>query len=189
MARSKSLIHDWPAIRASYVEGWQDAEGRHFPTYREVARKHGINVSYLRARAGPENWTNERAHFQATTDQARQKKLTAIVAAAGADFDSRCLRTAKTQLRINRAIMAQVIVEARKPGADERMATCCQSPQRTVHDGAIGASLVRVQHVGRVAIGASGDDGLEDWIPSVPRSLSFTRVDREANEIIDSDAA
>jgi hypothetical protein len=180
MSRRNTSKINWAAIQADYVEGWQDDKGRHLPSYRELANKYAVHVCSIRDRGAKDNWVNERARFQEITEQERQKKLSAAVASASVAFDSRCLRTCKTQLRILRGLMANVVIEGRKPGAD--------MDRLTLWAHRISSSLVRVQHVGRVAIGASGDDGIEDWIPESPRAISFARVPRAANAI-DPDAA
>ena len=173
--------HDWTKLKAAYVEGIEDATGRHYPTYADIADKFGIGVGYLKVQASKDNWTTAREHFQAEIERARQKNYGATIAAAGAEFDTRCLRTAKAQLRINRGLMGKLIHEARKPDADMDKLTLWM--QR------LSTSLARIYRVGAMAIGSSGDDGLEDWVPESPEALSFVRVPRAANAVIDADAA
>jgi hypothetical protein len=187
MKKPKRKAHNWPAIKADYVEGWQNgSQARHMPALPELAKKHGVHLAQVKKKAAAEGWFDQRNRLAAEMERSRQSQLVVYIAKAGAKFDSACLRTAKTHLRIGRGLMARVIADMRGPKPD--------MDALTLQFSRISTGLEKVQRMGRVAIAANGDDGALDlWstAPDTPEALTLEREQApipEEDEEIEADA-
>lgn len=88
--------HDWPTIKAEYVEGTEDDDGnRIYPSGQVVAKKHEVNYGTLRNRIAKEGWVQERDLFMTKVEEARIEKKINVLAGKSAAFDSKGLKVAE----------------------------------------------------------------------------------------------
>ena len=166
--------HNWPAMKADYVEGWQNGgEARHLPSLSELAAKYQIDERMLAGRCSKEGWLDARKALQADIDSARRTALVSKIGTASAVFDAACLRTAKTAIRVGRGMLARAVAEMRRIDGEETAAVTfkerafyanLREVNSRVYARLVG-SLEKAQNIGRIAIAASGDDGSEDFYP------------------------
>ena len=122
MVRSKIMVspdgykHDWSAARAMFIEGIEDPQNpdvvRH-PTLKEVGEALGIPYQQVRAKAGKERWTDERATAQLALIQKRRKKRVSKLAEESVNFDDQSLAIAKLGQGLVAARMGEIAEELR----------------------------------------------------------------------------
>jgi len=136
--------HDWGRIRQEYVEGI-DVDGRIArPSLRQLAARHGVVGSKVRARAAREGWRAERGMF---LDRVKEKRAAARVDALaldGAAFDRRAFEIAE-----GLAALAQRALR-RMSGAE-----ACPDMIQLVR---LGQAARHAQALAKVALGESDPD-------------------------------
>jgi hypothetical protein len=142
--------HDWEAARRDYVQGYEREDGsRHSePTYAEIAKRTGISGSMMRKKGADENWAQQRNMFQSRMEHATQGRRIDVLADRIVQFDSDCASTATELLGMIRKKMEQAVI------VDEEGVR-----QVTTADlQTIASALVKVQAVGRLAMGESTEN-------------------------------
>ncbi len=140
---------DWGEIKRQYVEGVESKGERKFPTYAELAKKHGFAAKTIRTRAAREGWTTAKDNLAAKVAQERDEKRIQLLATAGAEFDSRCLDQANRVLAALADKFAKMVKRAGKGEVDALEAKRVADAMRVA------------QLVGKVALGEqAGDESL-----------------------------
>ena len=136
------IKHDWPAIKAEYVEGIVDADGnRSFPFMEDLAKKYGVAGPSVRRKSAKDGWLHERYAFVTKVEQARKEKKSDKLATKGAEFDIKCLKVAEVGVS-HVARHFQLAAEAKKPVPAGELAQLTQA-------------LKNAQQIGRLALGDS----------------------------------
>lgn len=91
--------HNWPVIKAEYIEGIEENGARKYPSYSELAEKHGIRADSIRRRAAHDRWLDERHIFASKLQQVRQTKKVEVLASKAAEFDAKALRAQEVVIR------------------------------------------------------------------------------------------
>lgn len=96
------MAYDWYLIKTEYVEGYQKDGEIYFPTFADLAKRHGCAAGYLRNKAAPknENWEQEKNIYLAKIEQKRQEKKAIHTAGESASFASDALNTAKKAIKV-----------------------------------------------------------------------------------------
>jgi len=104
--RQKQL--DWPAIKADYIEGVTQGQGRRLPTYEDLATKYDCSGVTLRKRGAEERWMDERATFQRRMEEDRRQQRSHELATLAADLDVNALRIARSGLSVTAARISEL---------------------------------------------------------------------------------
>lgn len=95
---------DWPFVRAAFVEGWEDDQGRHvWPTLAQVSARFNVDRTNLGRRAASEGWEDERVTYQRRVEELRQEERAHELARIAADLDIEAVRVARDGMAITRA--------------------------------------------------------------------------------------
>lgn len=97
--------HDWPVIKSEYIQGIADSTSVIYPTYEELAKRHGLSAGYLRAKAGRENWSEQKALFIAKMEQKKIENRSDKLASQQSEFDFEIFKTTKNLLAYAKARM------------------------------------------------------------------------------------
>jgi len=136
------IRHDWPAIKAEYVEGGIDEKGnRAWPSMEDVAQKYGVRGPSVRREAAKGGWLQQRASFVTKVEQARKEQKSDELAGKAAEFDIKCLKVAEAGLS-HVARHYQLAAEAKKPLPAGELAQ-------------LSAAQKNYQQIGRLALGDS----------------------------------
>lgn len=140
---------NWDLVKAEYVEGIQDKEGKiTFPTLEDLAKKHKCSFSYIQKVAAAGEWTEARQIYRRKLEDARQAKKTEILASAAAQFDADVLKVVKMELVQVQAHLVQAMRELQR---DKNSTMDPETLERMTR------ALYRIQKVGRLALGESTD--------------------------------
>jgi hypothetical protein len=168
--------HDWPRIKKDYVEGIPNDGGHDWPSLDDLAVKYGAGRSALRMQASKDGWTDLRRQYQTKVDQTRRTKRAEKLGSRQAEFDSRVMRVADTQL----AMIVRKMNEMNAPGGDGAMPSV--DPSVMIK---LARALRDIQAVGRIALGipsvggpmgAAGSGGgvmRFEWVTDDPTDVDF----------------
>lgn len=160
MAHSET---NWQAAKQSYVEGHKppgDAP-QVWPTLEQVGAQFGISPNTMRKVAGREAWTDERQLYRQKLAQARQEKRTDVLAAMGAQFDSRALKAAE-------AIIQQVVY---------KLAASAQAklPLPSVELSRLSTTLANAIKTGHLAMGDTTE--IQKLVGTVTHEFDLSSLD------------
>lgn len=141
---------NYVAIKAEYVEG-QVVDGRiAYPTFAEIAKKHGLDPGTLRRRAAKEKWTAARRKFAAKVTHVTQERKAILIGSQAARLDARAaLIAGKVLEKIDREVEALKATgkgNKRVPLDVDRLKTLVSAAKEA-------------QAVGRLALGQPLDPG------------------------------
>lgn len=108
--------HDWSQARITFIEGVPDAKNPDkvtYPNLREIAEMHKIPYQQVRAKAGKERWSEERATFQLDVAQKRRKSRALRLADESINFDDQSLSIAKIGQGLIAARFGEIAQELR----------------------------------------------------------------------------
>jgi len=135
------MFKHWPLMKTQYIEGIQDKEGIHYPTYAELAKLHKVDPTVIGKRAAKERWPEARKLFSHKVETLRLEKKSEIMASESAQFDSDCLKIARGGL-------SMVVAEMRNPNP-------LKSPVAQ-----LSTALANFQKVGKLAFGEQVIEGI-----------------------------
>jgi hypothetical protein len=97
--------HDWPAIKAAYVEGRAqsmdgDPSERIWPTLGDVAEAFGVSPSRLGHKSAAEHWPEQREQFQTDVEQARRLLAVQERSAQSGNVDSQAMANTEGALAL-----------------------------------------------------------------------------------------
>jgi len=111
----KGRRHPWPEVKQVYVEGQINDDGeRKWPSMEHVAELFDISPQRVRGKAAEENWTEQRAAFQAHIEKVRQERRAQELAQEAVELDSRALNAAKTGMTLINARMNEIGQQVQK---------------------------------------------------------------------------
>lgn len=87
--------YDWTLIRKDYVEGWQNGEGRHLPTLKELAEKYHCNHSTIMRRSALDRWPDDRKMFARKVIESQERTAAGALAVFASRFDRQILSVAQ----------------------------------------------------------------------------------------------
>jgi hypothetical protein len=128
--RPQTVRHDWPAIRARFVEGYTGDDGEHvWPTLGAVADHFNAGVQGVRARSGREGWVAQRAEWQAQVEAERRRNKVTELAKAADKLDGRALNAAELgiQLCVTRLVEIGRAVETRRQSSGVDFGTAVEA--------------------------------------------------------------
>ena len=80
MAARRRRRHNWVAVRSAYVYGTKRAGRLRWPSYRDLARRYGIQLGSIADVAARDGWVAQRAAYQQELDE--QLRRASIAAAS-----------------------------------------------------------------------------------------------------------
>lgn len=110
---------DWHLIRNEYVEGYpkdnaKDEFDRVWPTYADLAERHGASVDYVRERGARERWKNLKDQQAVELVKARQRKRADKIAGAAIQFDDHSLKVGEMGVALIMSRLGEVATEMQK---------------------------------------------------------------------------
>jgi hypothetical protein len=116
--------HDWPVIRAAYVEGRAvspdgDPAERIWPTLGEVAEMFGVSPSRLGHKSADEHWPDQRERFQADVEQQRRLLAVQERSSQSGKVDSRAMANTEAALALVGVRLTYLVNAQRQAGADQ----------------------------------------------------------------------
>lgn len=110
--------YDWVRIRQEYVEGIPNPKGkgdmdRWWPTYADLAARHGCAEVTVRTRASKERWKNLKDQQAVEYTKARQKKRAEKIANAAIQFDDNTLKVGEVGVALVMSRLSEIATEMR----------------------------------------------------------------------------
>lgn len=110
--------YDWVTIRNEYVEGIlkddpKDEWDRWWPTYEDLAKRHGAAQTTISARGSRERWRNLKDQQAVEYTKARQRKRADKIANAAIQFDDSALKVGEMGVALIMSRLGEVATEMR----------------------------------------------------------------------------
>jgi hypothetical protein len=190
----KGRRYPWHDVKQVYVEGKVDDDGeRTWLSMEHVANMFGISPQRVRGKAAEENWTEQRAAFQAHIEKVRQERRAKELAQEAVELDSRALNAAKTGMTLINARMNEIgqqvqkIQRRKREAAEEGRDDDTDIPSLDAREVEMLARAAQAWHqLGGKAIGdvdttrteVTGADGASVDVRSVQEELQRDDPDR-----------
>lgn len=148
--------HNWPKIRAMYVEGIpDDDDGRFWPSLSVLADllgPKGPDRSRIATHCSDEDWTTQRTIFQAKLARSRQEALAAHMGDVVAEVDARTLAAAAAGIQVIGHRLTEILAATGTGPSRDRKPPSAAELQR------LAAALGRLNTVARSAAGEHPED-------------------------------
>ena len=117
-SRGPKPIFDWTTIRNEYVEGIlkdnaKDEFDRWWPTYEDLAKRHGTAITTIQGRGSKERWRNLKDQQAVEYTKARQRKRADKIANAAIQFDDNALKVGEMGVALIMSRLGEVATEMR----------------------------------------------------------------------------
>lgn len=121
--------YDWAVIRDEYVNGYLRANPRDefdliYPTYEQLAQRHGCAHASVMARGAKERWRNLKDQARVEVTKKIQRKRADKIAHAAVQFDDNSLKVGEMGVALIMSRLGEVATEMRerKTNRDEAIA-------------------------------------------------------------------
>lgn len=117
-SRGPKPVFDWTTIRSEYVEGIlkddaKDEFDRWWPTYEDLAKRHGTAITTIQGRGSKERWRNLKDQQAVEYTKARQRKRADKIANAAIQFDDNALKVGEMGVALIMSRLGEVATEMR----------------------------------------------------------------------------
>lgn len=110
----------WDTIAQEYIEGWPkdpnnpEDDERIFPTYNQLAEKHGYKPQTVRLRASKERWSERKDAYGIQIARERQRKRTKRLSDQAVDFDEKTYKAANIGVGLIMTRLGEIAQEVGK---------------------------------------------------------------------------
>lgn len=187
---------DWVTIRQEYVEGIlkpdaKDEFDRWWPTYAELAERHGPAEITVSARGGRERWKNLKDQQAVEYTRARQRKRADKIANAAVQFDDNALKVGEMGIALVMSRLGEVATEMqmRKEARRDAVARMAAGEDVKVKDLrsavyhqemlSLANAAEKFQQIGLRALGAPETGNTTNVNVNVDASTNTTNVAQE----------
>lgn len=194
-SRGPAPQFDWTLIRNEYVEGYlkdgaKDEFDRVYPTYEDLAKRHGVSLSTVRARGARERWRDLKGQQEIEVVKARQRKRADKIAHAAVQFDDNALRVGELGQTLIMSRLGEIATEmrTRKDLRNQAMERVGRGEDVKIKDLrsavyhqemlSLANAAEKFQQIGMRALGTEGANGASVQV-NVEQNTNTTNVSQE----------